>query len=199
MMAEEERRSDEELICQIRQGDAGAMEVLLERYKQLVRKQAAFRYLAGGDTDDLIQEGMIGLYRAVLDFDPEKAKGAPFGAFAYLCIKGQINKAIARSQSSGNQAMNQAVGMDEENLEQYYKKIQAIAKDPETLLLEDEKRDELLEKIRRTLTKTERKVFDIRLQGYGYREIAEALDMQPKSVDNALQRIRKKGAKVLEG
>ncbi|MGX8702917.1 MAG: sigma-70 family RNA polymerase sigma factor [Lachnospiraceae bacterium] len=190
--------TDEELICLFRSGDASAMETLMEKYKPLARSRASLRYLSGGDADDLLQEGMIGLYRAIQDFDPEKAGESTFFSFARLCIDRQILKAIERTRTLGNLAMNGSVPLTEEELEEHLRQMNAAERDPEHILLDEENRDELLAKIRAALTPTERKVLELRLADYGYREIAQILGRTPKSVDNALQRIRKKSQKAME-
>ena len=189
---------DEELIKLFREGDSAAMEVLLERYKPLARKCAGNRFLAGGDADDLLQEGMIGLYRAIQDFDSEKAGDGRFFPFARLCIERQISKAIDRTQTNGNLAMNSSVQMTEEELEEQFRQMNASVRSPELVFLDRENRDELLAKIRAALSPTERKVLELRLSDCGYREIAELLGRTPKSIDNTLQRIRRKSQKILK-
>ena len=190
--------TDEELLSRFREGDAAAMEILLEKYKPLARSRAGIRFLSGGDTEDLLQEGMIGLYRAIQDFDPEKAGDGTFFSFARLCIDRQILKAIERTKTLGNLAMNGSVQLTEEELEEYLRHINASERSPELVFFDRENRDELLARIREALTPMERKVLELRLADYGYREIAGILGRTPKSVDNTLQRIRRKSQKVLK-
>ena len=189
---------DEELISRFREGETAAMETLMERYKPLARSRANLRFLSGGDADDLLQEGMIGLYRAIQDFDPEKAGDGTFYSFARLCIDRQILKAIDRTKTLGNLAMNSSVPLSEEEFEDYFRQMNVSVRSPELVFFDRENRDELLAKIRAALTPTERRVLELRLADYGYREIAEILGRTPKSVDNTLQRIRRKSQKILK-
>ena len=139
---------DEELISRFREGETAAMETLMERYKPLARSRANLRFLSGGDADDLLQEGMIGLYRAIQDFDPEKAGDGTFYSFARLCIDRQILKAIDRTKTLGNLAMNSSVPLSEEEFEDYFRQMNVSVRSPELVFFDRENRDELLAKIR---------------------------------------------------
>ena len=185
--------SDEDLVMQIRDGHPDYMDYLLEKYKPLVKSRAATKFLKGGDPDDLIQEGMIGLYKAVRDYDPANEKGASFFTFAQLCIDRQLYKAIEASQRQKRFALNDAVAYEEEELEKY-----SVAGDenPEQIFLDQENADETISLILDALSRTEKVVFNLMLRGYSYREIAEIMDRSPKSIDNAIQRIRKKTSLV---
>ena len=185
--------SDEELIYEIRDGHSDYMDYLLEKYKPLVKSRAATKFLKGGDPDDLIQEGMIGLYKAVRDYDPANEKGASFFTFAQLCIDRQLFKAIEASQRQKRFALNEAVAYEEEELEKY-----SVTGDenPEQIFLDQENADETISLILDALSRTEKVVFNLMLRGYSYREIAEIMDRSPKSIDNAIQRIRKKTSQV---
>lgn len=194
-----EKLQDEALIQRFRAGDVGAMEALMVRYKPLVRQRAGLRFLSGGDADDLIQEGMIGLYRAAQDFDAGKAGEGSFRSFARLCIDRQILKAIDRTKTGGNLAMTSSVPLDESEWEQHLLQTDSAERSPEHIFLDMEKRDELLSRILESLSAAERKVLELRLAGYGYRDIAESLRISEKSVDNTIQRIRKKSRRVLAG
>jgi RNA polymerase sporulation-specific sigma factor len=185
--------SDEELIYEIRDGHSDYMDYLLEKYKPLVKSRAATKFLKGGDPDDLIQEGMIGLYKAVRDYDPANEKGASFFTFAQLCIDRQLYKAIEASQRQKRFALNDAVAYEEEELDKY-----SVNGDenPEQIFLDQENADETISLILDALSRTEKVVFNLMLRGYSYREIAEIMDRSPKSIDNAIQRIRKKTSQV---
>ncbi|MBR3279955.1 MAG: sigma-70 family RNA polymerase sigma factor [Lachnospiraceae bacterium] len=185
--------SDEELVYEIRDGHSDYMDYLLEKYKPLVKSRAATKFLKGGDPDDLIQEGMIGLYKAVRDYDPANEKGASFFTFAQLCIDRQLYKAIEASQRQKRFALNDAVAYEEEELDKY-----SVNGDenPEQIFLDQENADETISLILDALSRTEKVVFNLMLRGYSYREIAEIMDRSPKSIDNAIQRIRKKTSQV---
>ncbi|MBR3171366.1 MAG: sigma-70 family RNA polymerase sigma factor [Lachnospiraceae bacterium] len=185
--------SDEDLIYEIRGGNSDYMDYLLEKYKPLVKSRAATKFLKGGDPDDLIQEGMIGLYKAVRDYDPANEKGASFFTFAQLCIDRQLIKAVEASQRQKRFALNEAVAYEEEELDKY-----SLAGDenPEQIFLDQENADETISLILDALSRTEKVVFNLMLRGYSYREIAEIMDRSPKSIDNAIQRIRKKTSLV---
>ena len=185
--------SDEELIYEIRDGHSDYMDYLLEKYKPLVKSRAATKFLKGGDPDDLIQEGMIGLYKAVRDYDPANEKGASFFTFAQLCIDRQLYKAIEASQRQKRFALNDAVAYEEEELDKY-----SVTGDenPEQIFLDQENADETISLILDALSRTEKVVFNLMLRGYSDREIAEIMDRSPKSIDNAMQRIRKKTSQV---
>jgi RNA polymerase sporulation-specific sigma factor len=185
--------SDEELVYEIRDGHSDYMDYLLEKYKPLVKSRAATKFLKGGDPDVLTQEGMIGLYKAVRDYDPANEKGASFFTFAQLCIDRQLYKAIEASQRQKRFALNDAVAYEEEELDKY-----SVTGDenPEQIFLDQENADETISLILDALSRTEKVVFNLMLRGYSYREIAEIMDRSPKSIDNAIQRIRKKTSQV---
>ena len=185
--------SDEDLVYEIRDGHSDYMDYLLEKYKPLVKSRASSKFLKGGDPDDLIQEGMIGLYKAVRDYDPANEKGASFFTFAQLCIDRQLYKAIEASQRQKRFALNDAVVYEEEELEKY---SAAGDENPEQIFLDQENADETISLILDALSRTEKVVFNLMLRGYSYREIAEIMDRSPKSIDNAIQRIRKKTSRV---
>ena len=140
------------------------MDILIERYKRRVRNQARPLYLMGGDSDDLIQEGMLGLFKAIRDYRPEKSDS--FEAFAVLCISRQLYSAI------------QAEGLK--------------GKSPEELLIDQENIESLQAEILKVATPLEHEILKAYLSGQSYTEIAQRLNKEPKSIDNALQRIRRK-------
>lgn len=183
--------TDEELIALSHAGREGAADLLLVRYKPLVLKLSRTRFLAGGDRDDLIQEGMIGLYKAIRDYDP--ARETKFMTFAALCIDRQILRAIEASQREKNRALNDSVLLGDGEIEAGLSEAQ---ESPETIVLLRERTDERLARLRDVLSRLEKQVLALYLEGLDYREIAERLGRTPKQTDNALQRIRRKSQEL---
>ena len=179
--------SDEALAARAKE-EAWAQECLLERYKPLVRAQAASYYLPGADAEDLVQEGMIGLFRAIQDFDP--AKGA-FGSFAKLCVQRQVISAVKASTRQKHQLLNEFVSFDARTDGQH-----ALPgpqeEEPEALILQKQRLDEVHQAMETTLSELELEVLLRHISGESYQQIAMALDRPEKSVDNALQRIKNK-------
>ena len=178
---------DDVLIGLYHAGDEHVVDFLLEKYRYLVRRRANALFLVGGDSDDLNQEGMIGLYQAIRDYDPQS--GTPFAAFADLCIRRQMYKAIEADGRKKNVPLNGALPLDEVNPDV------PDLQDPESQYIRSEERRDFEEKCAPLLSSYERKVLHLYLDGYRYTEIADLLHKTPKSVDNAIQRIR---AKVTE-
>ena len=169
--------SDEALVVMAQAGDAAAEERLLNRYKSAVRARARKFFLAGGETDDLVQEGMIGLFAAVHAFRADGGKS--FKNFAYLCVSRRIYSALRtaeRQVESGE--------VDPESI--------PGANTPEGLLLEEEALAELRRRLMRVLTDLEFRVFSLWLDGASYADISRATGKPVKSIDNALARSRKK-------
>ncbi|MBQ9563707.1 MAG: sigma-70 family RNA polymerase sigma factor [Lachnospiraceae bacterium] len=162
---------------------------LLEQYKPLVLKKARTLYLAGGDRDDLIQEGMIGLYKAIRDYD--EALGMGFPAFADLCVTRQLYSAIRSDAAQKNAPLNRHVEFAEES-------VRETAASPEEVVLGQEMAVLLEKSLQEKLSGFEQTVLELYLQDQDYRQIAETLGKAPKTIDNALQRIRAKARKVLE-
>lgn len=177
---------DEQLIPKAKAGDEAAYSEIFERYKNMVRKTAGKFYIAGGDREDLIQEGMIGLFQAVRDFDPERE--AAFASFARLCVERQILSAIRKASSRKNAPLNDSVPIPEGG----EPALGNAMADPEEILISEETARSLETELEESLSPFEKKVFRILLLGKGYVEIAKELAVAPKSVDNALQRIKKK-------
>lgn len=180
--------SDEELIIRLQSGEVEISDYLMEKYKEFVRKKARAMYLIGGETDDLIQEGMIGLFRAVQDYRPERE--ASFRTFAGLCIDRQLYNAIQNSNRQKHLPLNSYVSLsvagESEELEGRW------SENPEAVIIDQERTAALKQEIKKTLSPMENKVLKYYLQGYGYVKIADILGKKPKSIDNALQRIRGK-------
>ena len=183
---------DECLVARAKAGETAASDELMERYKGYVRALAHARFLIGGDTDDLIQEGMIGLIKAIRDYDPEK--GASFKTFATLCIVRQQSSAIEAAGRLKNGPLNASVSFDDVEWETAFR----IMKDPspEEIILDQEETRELKGRIEEALSPFERQVLEMYLQDMGYREIAGKLGRSPKTIDNAIRRIRSKVKKL---
>ncbi|MBR9936135.1 RNA polymerase sporulation sigma factor SigH [Oscillospiraceae bacterium Marseille-Q3528] len=194
--------SDEELISRLREGHEDIRDYLMEKHKNLVRKKARALYLIGGDNDDLIQEGMIGLYKAIRDFDPER--GASFHTFADLCISRQLYTAVQASQRQKHQPLNSYVSLsDSDNEEQTSSRASYAANDvrnrnPEELFIARENLEDMEDLIEKKLSRFEREVLRYYLSGMNYSQIADTLGKSSKATDNALQRIKKKIKQITE-
>ena len=183
-----DKDTDEELIRRLRAGESGISDYLVGKYKDLVRQKARAMFLIGGETDDLIQEGMIGLFKAVRDYQPHK--DASFRTFAGLCIDRQLYSAIQNSNRQKHLPLNTYVSLSEEEGEE--KLGELWAENPESIIIDQESTKALRREIAQALSPMENKVLDYYLKGYGYVQIAELLNRPPKSIDNALQRIKGK-------
>lgn len=193
--------TDEELIAHFRDGDDAVMDFILEKYKKTVINKAKTLYLMGGDEDDLIQEGMIGLFKAVMDYKDDR--DASFNTFANLCISRQMYKAIQSASRKKNQPLNSYVsfyenGIDE--IENYMEKgeggNQGLNQNPEHMLIDQENEASLKAKIAKTLSALEQRVMDLYIEGNDYKSIALKLGKSPKSIDNTIQRIKNKLSRI---
>ena len=195
--------ADEEL-CLLAQGqDSGeALECLLNRYKNFVRSRARSYFLIGADHEDIVQEGMIGLYKAIRDFRPEKL--ASFRAFAELCVTRQIITAIKTATRQKHIPLNSYVSLnkpifDEESDRTLLDVIsEGRITNPEELLIGQEDLSTIESRIGKMLSPLEWEVLLAYLDGRSYQEIAEDLGRHVKSIDNALQRVKRKMEKLLE-
>lgn len=185
--------SDEELIARLRDGETIIEDYLMEKYKGLVRQKARDMFLIGGDTDDLIQEGMIGLFKAVRDFQP--GREATFATFARMCIDRQIYSAIQNSNRQKHLPLNSYVSLNQEDESSPIWELSV--ENPEEIIIDQETTRDLQQKISDYLSPMENKVLDLYLKGEGYVEIGRILGKSPKSIDNALQRIRAKIREVI--
>ena len=203
-MKKYERMTDEQLIGELRGGDQGVMDFVMVKYKSMVRKKARAMYLLGGENENLIQEGMIGLIKAVRDYNPEQ--GASFQSFAELCVSRQMYSAIEASKRKKHLPLNSYVSLYESgDAEGNDKKTPLIdmiepvrENDPETLYFSREYTEAFVEQLKEQLSPLENHVLYLHLVGTDYRTIAEILEKSPKSIDNALQRIRTKAGKMLD-
>ena len=199
-MAEYKRMTDEQLIRELRGGDTAIIDYIMEKYKNLVRKEANAMYLIGGENDDLIQEGMIGLFKAVQDYDLKQ--DASFYSFAKLCIGRQMYSAIEASKRKKHSPLNTYVSLYEETegKDALIDTMEAAKEtNPEELLISQEYTRLLESKLEEQLSDLENRFLYLHLLGTDYRTIAKLLDKSPKTVDNALQRIKNKTQKILEG
>lgn len=197
-MANYEQMTDEQLIGKLRKGDKNIIDYIMEKYKNLVRKEANAMYLLGGENDDLIQEGMIGLFKAVQDFNVEQETS--FYSFAKLCITRQMYSAIEASKRKKHSPLNSYISLYETSEEQG-SLIETMAagqeSNPEELLVSREYAELLEMKLEESLSELENRVLYLHLLGTDYKTIARLLDKSPKTIDNALQRIKGKTEKIL--
>lgn len=184
-----------ENIIKAQQGDQESLNMILKNYKKLIFMNLRNYFLIGADQDDLLQEGMIGLIKAIKAYDG--TKNASFKTFATLCIKRQLITAIKSSNAQKNIALNSASGNyieNEEGKEVSYSKGLAsyIHYNPEEIILSKEKVADLDKYSREKFSESEREVFLLLIKGYSYREISEKLDKNLKTIDNTIQRIKRK-------
>ena len=193
IMADYEATNDAELQKKAVSGDREAEEALAERYLQLVRACARPLFLAGGDSEDLIQEGTFGLLSAIRQYDPEG--GTSFRTFAEHCIKMRLYTAIKSASRLKHFPLNDGISFEQlsEDPGVHLSALpEVFRRSPEDLVLARESKEELYEAFAQCLSKFEIKVLDLYLDGLSYREIADRLGKSAKSIDNAVQRIRRK-------
>ncbi len=194
--------ADEVIVEIAKDGDVDALEYLIRKYKNFVRVKARSYFLIGADREDIIQEGMIGLYKAIRDYRPDKL--ASFRAFAELCITRQIITAIKTATRQKHIPLNSYISLnkpiyDEESDRTLLDVISGHKiTDPEELVISREELVHIEEKIGEILSNLEWSVLTLYLQGRSYQEIAYDLDRHVKSIDNALQRVKRKLEKYLE-
>lgn len=190
-MSDYVKQSDEQCIVLAQSGDKSAENELLLRYGDLVRFCARKFFLTGGETEDLIQEGMMGLYQAISEYKQDK--GTAFKPFAKLCISRKMIDAVKRADSKKNAPMKNYVSiLSEEDLS-------ADGLDPEEKMIYDDDRRDLNKMLSRILTDVEFKVFTMYMDGASSAEICETTGKTPKSIDNAIQRSKQKLRKALKG
>ena len=202
-MSKYDRMTDEQLLCDYKNGNQEIMDYLMVKYKSMVRKKARAMYLLGGENEDLIQEGMIGLIKAVRDFDVTQKTS--FSSFAELCVSRQMYSAIEASNRKKHLPLNSYVSLYEDSEQvgegRSLPLIDTIESskenDPEVLYFGKEYTEAFAEQLKELLSPLENHVLYLHLMGTDYRTIAESLGKSPKSVDNALQRIKTKAQKIL--
>ena len=202
--------SDEQLILRYQNGENEIIEYLMNKYKNMVRKKAGSMFILGGDRDDLIQEGMIGLFKAVRDYDTGHDAG--FSTFAELCISRQMYTAVQASGRQKHIPLNTYISIysystktEEEDGHKREEKIflmnaipSGMETNPEERLIEQENIESLEKAIFTELSSFEKEVLDLYLTGMTYTEIAKVLGREEKATDNALQRIKGKIKKILK-
>lgn len=201
-----EENEEAKTIKKAQEGDSEAMTCLLEKYKGTVRILARPMFLIDGDKDDLIQEGMIGLFKAIRTYDPEK--GASFETFANLCISAQLCSAIKKSNRKKNIPLNSYISIyskekreDKGDSEGYFMldyALEALQQNPEDIVINRENTANMKRKFFSRLSKMEMQVLDCFLKGMTYKEIALQLGKSPKVIDNTLQRVRSKFRKKIK-
>jgi len=197
-----EQTSDEELVSKIKLGDKSAQACLFERYKDIVNMKANRFYIIGAEREDMTQEGLIGLYKAIKSFDAEKQNS--FRTFANLCIERQLITAIKSSNRQKHIPLNSSFSLNlsayEENDDTTVMDVldTKTVEDPLDTITKKEYIQFVENKIDESLSSFEKQVLDRYIQGESYNDIASRLDTPIKSVDNAIQRIRKKAGKFLE-
>jgi RNA polymerase sporulation-specific sigma factor len=186
----------------VHKGDSEALDYLIQKYRNFVRAKARTYFLIGADREDIVQEGMIGLYKAIRDFRGDKLSS--FKAFAELCITRQIITAIKTATRQKHIPLNSYVSLDkpiyDEESDRTLMDVISGTKvsDPEELIINQEEFDDIEIKMAELLSDLERKVLALYLDGQSYQEISEELNRHVKSIDNALQRVKRKLERYLE-
>ncbi len=188
--------TDEELVEQFKAGDIYAQDYLLDKYKNLVKAKERSYFLNGAGEEDIIQEGMIGLFKAIRDYSPEK--NCSFKSFAELCVTRQIITAVKSSTRQKHMPMINYLSLDKSAFDSEGDKpvidsLQVTSEnDPQTLLIKREDKADLAQKINSSLSRFEKRVLEMYLDGMSYDEIARIIGKSYKSIDNGLQRVKKK-------
>jgi len=195
-------RSDNELISRIREGEKQLVDILMDRYKEMVKIKANSMYILGAEQQDLIQEGMVGLFKAMQDYDI--GRDASFSTFAQLCVNRQLYKAVTASQRQKHLPLNTYISFfgndndkedDDANLIDKLPSTQNT--NPEEMIIDRENVEILEKRIEEVLSDKEKQVLDLAITGMGYVEIAKVLELEEKASDNALQRARGKIRKLI--
>ncbi|RDI39026.1 RNA polymerase sigma-30 (SigH) subunit [Falsibacillus pallidus] len=197
-----EQLEDEHLVDLVHQGESEALDFLIQKYRNFVRAKARSYFLIGADKEDIVQEGMIGLYKAIRDYKEDKLTS--FKAFAELCITRQIITAIKTATRQKHIPLNSYVSLDkpiyDEESDRTLMDVISGTKvmNPEELIINREEFDNIEDKMTELLSDLERKVLALYLDGQSYQEISEELNRHVKSIDNALQRVKRKLERYLE-
>ncbi|MFK2826826.1 RNA polymerase sporulation sigma factor SigH [Bacillus sp. B190/17] len=197
-----ETLQDEQLIELVHKGNSDALDYLIHKYKNFVRAKARSYFLIGADREDIVQEGMIGLYKAIRDYKEDKL--TTFKAFAELCITRQIITAIKTATRQKHIPLNSYISLDkpiyDEESDRTLMDVITGAKimNPEELIINREQFSSIEDKMNELLSDLERKVLALYLDGQSYQEISEELNRHVKSIDNALQRVKRKLERYLE-
>ena len=189
-------KTDEELVILAKNNDAEAIETLMERYKSVVKAVTHSLYLSGGDSEDLLQEGMVGIFKAIATYNGK----TPFSTYVFTCVKNNVLSAVRKYGSNKNLPLKNYIslsgygeGADKPEI------VISDGFDPETDYINKESEKELKSNIKKILSGMEYRILTLYLQGFSYSEIGSALGKTSKTADNAIQRIRKKVIKTLGG
>lgn len=193
-----DKMADEQLIRDLRAGERKIIDYIMDKYKFLVKKKAKAMFLLGGENDDLIQEGMIGLFKAVQDYDENQE--ASFYSFADLCVSRQMYTAMEASKRQKHIPLNSYISLYDEGEDQpLIETIQSVKdRNPEEMFLDKEYLETIRSELEKSLSDLENRVFYLHMQGIDYQTIAKLLNKSSKSIDNALQRIKNKTEKIIE-
>jgi RNA polymerase sporulation-specific sigma factor len=193
---------DEELLRRVHQGNSLALDVIIHKYINFVRAKARTYFLIGADKEDIIQEGMIGLYKAIRDYDGDKLSS--FKAFAELCVTRQIITAIKTATRFKHMPLNSYISLDKPLRDEDKDRtlldvmVGSAEIDPQELLINRENMGNMQLKLSKLLSRLEKEVLQLYLEGCTYQEISEELNRHEKSIDNALQRVKRKLEHLLE-
>lgn len=191
--------TDEEVVAAYRAGDFEAVEYICNKYRGLVSKYGKKFFIKGGEEQDVIQEGMVGLFKAIQDYDENKQ--VPFKKFAEICITRQIIKAMESADRQKNQPLNSYVSFSAQEEPTNQEVVESLLTNevfnPENILIDSEKTLDTFEKIVEILSKMELQVFLYMMQGMDYHTIAQKMDKSEKKIDNAIQRIRQKVRQII--
>lgn len=207
MSGKYESVTDEELIDRLREGESEITDFIIEKYKNLVRKKAKSMFILGADNEDLIQEGMIGLFKAIRDYDA--GRDASFLTFADLCVSRQMYTAVQASRREKHAPLNSYVSIytelteHSESGEEHGELLQLLSDreetNPENIFIDQENLAHIQAIISRELSSFEKEVLDLYMTGMSYSQIAKVLGRDEKSTDNALQRLKNKIKKAVKG
>jgi RNA polymerase sporulation-specific sigma factor len=189
--------SDNEILILAAGGDSAASDFIILKYSNLVKIKASRYYLVGADRNDVIQEGMIGLFKAIRDFNPQHDSGASFKSFAEICIVRQINSAVKMANRQKHMPLNDSVSLDKPDFDESGTSLHEIIpgdeiSNPEQIYINRERFSTIEKYIYDRLSRFESEVVGLYLQGDSYELIAKKVSKSPKAIDNAIQRIRKK-------
>lgn len=188
--------TDEQLALLAQQGNSNAELELFNKYRSLINKCSRGYFLIGGDIEDLVQEGMIGLYKAIKNYSADKA--ATFSTFASLCIRRQIQSAVRNASAKKNKALSSAVPIMDEDSDDTGVYLIADGESPDSILIHRQTSQAIFEELKKMLSPLEYDVLKYYLSGLSYQQIASKTKQTKKSIDNALSRIKKKLATIKE-
>lgn len=188
--------TDEQLALLAQQGNSNAELELFNKYRSLINKCSRGYFLIGGDIEDLVQEGMIGLYKAIKNYSADKA--ATFSTFASLCIRRQIQSAVRNASAKKNKALSSAVPIMDEDSDDTGVYLIADGESPDSILIHRQTSQAIFEELKKLLSPLEYDVLKYYLAGLSYQQIASKTKQTKKSIDNALSRIKKKLATIKE-